>query len=161
MASSQDIAELDIVYPLKNVEAQPIGEHSSRLVLAGTPGTVVLVHHVGATVAAYEVEFPLGGGNGMLATVSVSEIARAPEGYRRACPCCDCRTLGEVCPGSYEICPVCFWEDDLTQFENSELSGGANSVSLAQARRNFIEFGACDRSAVPHVRQPLPTEMPT
>ncbi len=161
MASSKDIAELDIVFPLKDVEAQDIGEITSRLVPAGTPGTVVVIHRVGENVAAYEVEFPLGGGNGMLATVPVSEIARAPKGYRRACPCCGCRTLGDLCPGSYEICPVCFWEDDFTQFESPELSGGANRVSLAQARKNFIEFGACDRNAIPHVRQALPTEMPT
>lgn len=94
-------------------------------------------------------------------TPTPCEIARAPEGYRRACPCCGYRTLGDPRPGSYEICPVCFWEDDLTQFESPELSGGANRVSLVQARRNFIEFGACDRSSVPHVRLPLPTEKPT
>ncbi|MGW2848911.1 CPCC family cysteine-rich protein, partial [Streptomyces sp. NPDC001274] len=28
---------------------------------------------------------------------------------RYPCPCCGHRVLGEM-PGSYEICPVCFWE---------------------------------------------------
>ncbi|MFI5753623.1 CPCC family cysteine-rich protein [Streptomyces sp. NPDC051569] len=26
------------------------------------------------------------------------------------CPCCGHRVL-DAMPGSYEICPVCFWED--------------------------------------------------
>ncbi len=160
MTSSSPIAELDIVYPLKDVAAQSIGESGPYLVSAGTPGTVVVVHYAGTEVAAYEVEFPLGGGSGMLATVSVADIVRAPEGYCRACPCCGYHTLGDLCPGSYEICPVCFWEDDLTQFENPELSGGANRVSLAEAKRNFAEFGACERNALLHVRPPLPSERP-
>lgn len=160
MTSSPSIAELDIVYPLKDVEAQPIGESGERLVSAGTPGTVVLIHYVGTEVAAYEVEFPLGGGAGMLATVSVVDIARAPEGYRRACPCCGYRTLGDLSPGSYEICPVCFWEDDLPQFETPDLSGGANRVSLTEAKRNFAEFGACERNALSRVRPPLESERP-
>ncbi|WP_353525901.1 CPCC family cysteine-rich protein [Denitromonas iodatirespirans] len=91
----------------------------------------------------------------MLATVPVADIARAPGGYRRDCPCCGYRTLPDICPGSYEVCPVCYWEDDLTQFENPESSGGANRVSLSVAKRNFAEFGACDRNARSHVRPPL------
>ena len=32
------------------------------------------------------------------------------EGDRYSCPCCLYKTLSEI--GGYEICPVCFWEDD-------------------------------------------------
>lgn len=28
------------------------------------------------------------------------------------CPCCGYKTLEEEVRGSYEICPICFWEDD-------------------------------------------------
>jgi hypothetical protein len=155
------IAELDIVFPLKDVEAQVIGEQTVRIFPAGTPGTVMLIHFVDAAVAAYEVEFPLGGGAGALATISASELARAPEGYRRACPCCGHRTLDDLSPGSYEICPVCFWEDDLIQFEDPAFRGGANRVSLTEARRNYAQFGACDRQALTYVRPPNPSEMAT
>ena len=34
------------------------------------------------------------------------------------------------------ICPVCFWEDDLIQLKDPEYAGGANLVSLWQARLN-------------------------
>lgn len=155
------ISELDIVFPLKDVEAQLIGEQTVRVFSAGTPGTVVLIHYAGAAVAAYEVEFPLGRGAGALATISASELARSPEGYRRACPCCGHRTLDDLCPGSYEICPVCFWEDDLIQFEDPEFHGGANRVSLTQARENYAQFGASEREALSHVRPPSPSEMAT
>lgn len=159
MSDSTLISELDIVFPLKDVEARVIGDQTTRNFSAGTPGTVVLIHSVGAAVAAYEVEFPIGGGAGALATIAASALARAPEGYRRACPCCLHRTLNDLCPGSYEICPVCFWEDDLIQFEDAEFRGGANRVSLIEARENYAQFGACDRQSLSHVRPPNPSEM--
>ena len=98
------------------------------------------------------------GGAGALATISASNLAHSPDGYLRACPCCGNRTLADLCPGSYEVCPVCYWEDDLAQFNNPELCGGANRVSLTQARKNYVEFGACEREALSHVRHPLPSE---
>jgi len=158
MAHPAPIAELDMVFPLRDVEAQVIGERTSRLFPAGTPGTVVLIHFIGMEADAYEVEFPLGGGAGALATISAQDLARIPNGYRRACPCCSHRTLADLCPGSFEVCPVCDWEDDLIQFEDPELCGGANRVSLRQARENYLQFGACERQALSHVRQPLTSE---
>ncbi|MFF5535809.1 CPCC family cysteine-rich protein [Streptomyces cinerochromogenes] len=59
------------------------------------------------------------------------------------CPYCGHRVLGEM-PGSYEICPVCFWEDDGVQFRWPTMAGGANKVSLIEAQRNYQDFGACD-----------------
>ena len=58
------------------------------------------------------------------------------------CPCCGYHTLTEV--GEYEICPVCFWEDDPVQESDPELEGGANELSLNECRKNFLEFGACE-----------------
>ena len=81
-------------------------------------------------------------------------------GEAYACPCCGCLTLGER--GGYEICPVCFWEDDGQDEDNADLIlGGPNgSLSLTQARRNFQEYGACDRRHLENVREPLPEERP-
>ena len=78
----------------------------------------------------------------------------------RACPCCKYLTLETVEAGSYEICPVCGWEDDLSQFEYPNLAGGANCPSLEQARRNFLEFGASEKRRLPRARPPKPSEIP-
>lgn len=75
------------------------------------------------------------------------------------CPCCGYLTLGEEPPGTFEICPVCFWEDDDVQFEDPSYAGGANSVSLNQARENFKLFGAVSKEFVNQVRKPLPQEI--
>ncbi len=74
------------------------------------------------------------------------------------CPCCGYLTLDEQPPGTYEICPVCFWEDDPVQFEDPKYEGGANRISLNQARINFRLFGAIDKESIKYVRKPLPSE---
>jgi hypothetical protein len=70
-----------------------------------------------------------------------------------ACPCCGFLTLAEEPPGTHEICPVCYWEDDLVQFEDPN-HWGANGVSLAEARLNFIRFGASEEKFKPRVQRP-------
>lgn len=77
-----------------------------------------------------------------------------------ACPCCGFRTLDEEPPGTFAICPVCYWEDDDAQFRDPDFAGGANEVSLSQARANFREFGASSRDHQAAVRPPLPAEQP-
>lgn len=76
------------------------------------------------------------------------------------CPCCGYLTFGEDCPGSFDICPVCFWEDDPIQFTDPTYKGGANNVSLEEAQRNFAEFGASSREFIDKVRRPEPNEIP-
>jgi hypothetical protein len=63
-------------------------------------------------------------------------------GQKFACPCCECLTLDEKPPGTFDICPVCGWEDDDAQFRDPDYEGGANRVSLAQARHLFLAIGA-------------------
>ncbi len=75
------------------------------------------------------------------------------------CPCCGYYTFHNKPDGNYDICPVCFWEDDLTQSEDLTCEGGANKVSLLQARKNYKEFGACEREIIPHVRKPYHDEL--
>lgn len=72
------------------------------------------------------------------------------------CPCCDYYTLNGS--GEYEICPVCFWEDDESQRHMPDMAGGANRVSLNEARQNFHKFGACEDSVKSKVRKPTMVE---
>ncbi len=75
-----------------------------------------------------------------------------------ACPCCGYKTFNHLPDGSYDICQVCFWEDDPIQLENPDHEAGANPTSLRQAQKNFLDFGACDRDMLPNVRPPTKAE---
>ncbi len=59
------------------------------------------------------------------------------------CPCCGRRTIHEL--GDYDICKVCWWEDDGQDNHNLDRVGGPNySISLRKARYNFIKYGIYD-----------------
>ncbi len=58
------------------------------------------------------------------------------------CDCCGYNSIDKK--GSYEICPICRWEDDYTQGESYFLWGGPNSVSLYVAKVNYEKLGASD-----------------
>lgn len=79
---------------------------------------------------------------------------------RFACACCGFHTLTQPADGSYELCPVCWWEDDGVQLRDLDYAGGANEPSLRQARENFRAFGASDRAFLRTVRPPRPVERP-
>jgi len=68
------------------------------------------------------------------------------------CPCCGYKTFTYPPDGSFEICYVCFWEDEAAQLEDPDFAGGANKVSLRLAQQNFIQFGASEAAMIPHVR---------
>ncbi len=48
------------------------------------------------------------------------------------CDCCGSQVIRER--GAFEICPICGWEDDPAQARSPDLSGGANEMSLDEAR---------------------------
>jgi hypothetical protein len=88
-----------------------------------------------------------------------NSVVQGPEpGRRFKCPCCRFLTLEQR--GGFEICPVCFWEDDgQDEHDAAIVRGGPNGgLSLGQARRNYATFGACDARSKEHVRHPLPVE---
>ncbi len=78
-----------------------------------------------------------------------------------ACPCCGCLTYSEPPDGGYEICPVCFWEDDPIQFADPSFEGGANRPSLNQAREYYKQIGACDPRDKEYVRPSTKDELPS
>lgn len=58
------------------------------------------------------------------------------------CDCCDYFTIPEG--HDYEICPVCFWEQDVFGVSEPDASSGANhGLSLHEGRDNFLALGAC------------------
>lgn len=52
------------------------------------------------------------------------------------CPVCGKYTF-QSGPGSYEICPVCGWEDDKAQYKDPNLKGGANKLSLKEYKEQY------------------------
>jgi hypothetical protein len=81
----------------------------------------------------------------------------AADGSLYPCPCCGSRSLGER--GVYEICDVCFWEDDGQDDHDADVvRGGPNGVlSLTEARQNFRQCGASSAERLRRHRSlPLP-----
>ena len=85
-------------------------------------------------------------------------IKKREEPKKYKCPCCGHFTF-EKKERAYDICPVCFWEDDPEQYKNPTLKGGANHVCLADARVNYKHFGACDTEMKKFVRGPKKDEL--
>ena len=86
--------------------------------------------------------------------MTVDNVVRPRGDFKHRCPCCGYSTLSSR--GGFEICPVCFWEDD-GQDDHDALTvrGGPNGeLSLAEARRNYREFSACDLLFIGQVRKP-------
>ena len=77
------------------------------------------------------------------------------DGKKLPCPCCGCLTLDEN--KAWEICPVCFWEDEGGIYDGDTVKTDAvsvpNHMTLSQARENLRRFGACDESMVKNVRK--------
>lgn len=76
---------------------------------------------------------------------------------RFPCPCCGHLVFSES-PGSYEICPVCFWEDDLVQLRWPNFEGGPNRLSLVECQRNYQTFGAVESRVLKYVRPAVGSE---
>ncbi len=88
---------------------------------------------------------------------NVSEPTSKEKAYR--CPCYKFKTLHSR--GGFEMCAVCWWEDDRQDEHDAEkIRGGPNeTLSLRQARDNFRSFGAIEKHFVGRFREPLPDEL--
>jgi len=92
----------------------------------------------------------------MAAFRNISYPAEKQKTYR--CPCCHFKTPhGRA---GYEICPVCFREDDgQNDHDVDEVRGGPNGLlSPTKAQNNFQQFGASDLESMDSVRKPLAEE---
>ena len=67
----------------------------------------------------------------------------------KQCPCCDYFTLTNR--GDYEICEICFWEDDGLDLKELKSHSGPNHITLEEGRMNFLRFGACEEKFVENV----------
>lgn len=96
------------------------------------------------------------------------------------CLCCGCFTLDDR--NGFDICPVCYWEDDglLTISKNDiymmtddnvtydsldekflNIPSGANhGLTLREGRENYQKIGACEESMIEYVRKPKKRELP-
>ena len=63
------------------------------------------------------------------------EINIEKEMEQRLCPVCRMHYFSKK--DSYEICPICGWEDDWLQRADPEYAGGANKISLNQAIEEY------------------------
>jgi len=69
------------------------------------------------------------------------------------CPCCDYYTLPKR--GVYEICPICYWEDEFeTEINDLDTVSDANHITLREARMNFRQIGAYAPRVLEYVLTP-------
>ena len=55
------------------------------------------------------------------------------------CPVCGKYEFEEK--NDHDICPYCDWENDNYEYRYPDSSGGANGISLNQARKNYKVTG--------------------
>ena len=57
--------------------------------------------------------------------------------FQYECPCCGQPGFTHPVDGTYDICPYCMWEDDPVQLKDPDFAGGANELSLNEAREKI------------------------
>ncbi|CDO58458.1 hypothetical protein BN1012_Phect244 [Candidatus Phaeomarinobacter ectocarpi] len=68
------------------------------------------------------------------------------------CVCCGYLVNDEP-PGSHNICPICGWEDDISQLRFPELAGGANKLSLLDAQSQMDGLDVSNKARALDVRR--------
>lgn len=75
------------------------------------------------------------------------------------CPCCEIFDHGEKMGNTFLICPICNWEDDGVQLDNPDYEGGANDLSLNQAKEIFAREQACADNRIIFMSKPSEFDM--
>lgn len=78
---------------------------------------------------------------------------------KHQCPCCGYFTFEKEVDNTFAICDVCYWEDDGVQLDDPNYTGGANTMSLNQARENYKRWGAIEERLIEYVRPPKEDEL--
>lgn len=73
----------------------------------------------------------------------------------QTCPCCGHKTLPER--GAYDLCPVCWWEDDDAPDDAVSLDG-PNGKTLAEGQRLYQRYATSDLTGLNKVRAPSADE---
>ena len=55
------------------------------------------------------------------------------------CPACGFLVFSSEL-GSYDLCPVCDWEDDFVQYKFPTMGGGANTLSLQNYQQKWLQI---------------------
>ncbi|MCM1090183.1 MAG: CPBP family glutamic-type intramembrane protease [Muribaculum sp.] len=111
----------------------------------------------------------------MMVIASIVLVRWVREMKKHKCLCCGYKTLDAR--GDYDICPVCFWEDDAyiifgedsikslyyedepTENELLDIPSEANhGLTLRQGQENYCLYGACEKEMLPYVRKPRMSE---
>ena len=89
-----------------------------------------------------------------------NRLDKQPPGLPLRCPCCGYKTLTHR--GGFEICEVCYWEDDGQDDHDADVvrDGPNGALSLSEARANYLRCGACEDRFVDNVRAPRTEELP-
>lgn len=75
---------------------------------------------------------------------------------RYACPCCGYKTLPGR--GDYDLCTVCFWEDDADELDDAVSLEGPNGQTLAEGQRTYARYGTSVLHCINKVRPPASDE---
>ena len=67
----------------------------------------------------------------------MKEIQEKQEEREYLCPCCGQYAFSGA--NTFEICEICGWENNRVQNEYPDFAGGANHMSLNEARKAFQE----------------------
>jgi len=72
------------------------------------------------------------------------------------CPCCEFDTFEGDNEEAilFEYCAICFWQYDPVMHDKSDMTGGANKVSLDEAKVNYQKFGVSEQRFANSLRKP-------
>ncbi|WP_437225940.1 CPCC family cysteine-rich protein [Planctomicrobium sp. SH661] len=72
------------------------------------------------------------------------------------CPICGHKTLDARC--DWDVCPICFWEDDVLENKGDRTSSANQGLRISEAQANYMVFESCSKDHERSVRSPLPHE---
>jgi len=79
---------------------------------------------------------------------------------RVKCPCCGHYSFEDEDDAFFGYCPICAYCYDPVCVDYPNTIKGPNKVTLAQARLNYCNFGACDKDHLRWSRKPYDYELP-